>query len=57
MPRQAPICVRFPHFLHGADYNPEQWPRELQAEDIRLMKQAGCNAMTVGVFSWASLEP
>ena len=29
--------MSFPHLLHGADYNPEQWPRELQAEDIRLM--------------------
>ncbi|GEK57692.1 beta-galactosidase [Marinococcus halophilus] len=45
--------------LHGADYNPEQWldyPDKLE-DDIRLMKEAKCNVMSVGIFSWASLEP
>jgi len=45
--------------LHGADYNPEQWlhdPQVLQL-DIELMKKAGCNVMSVGIFSWAVLEP
>ncbi|CAM3666129.1 MULTISPECIES: beta-galactosidase [Paenibacillus] len=45
--------------LHGADYNPEQWlhdPQVLQS-DIELMKKAGCNVMSVGIFSWAVLEP
>ncbi|MFM9331605.1 beta-galactosidase [Paenibacillus mesotrionivorans] len=44
--------------LHGADYNPEQWldePEVLQ-EDIRLMCQASCNVMAVGIFAWAALE-
>ncbi|MBE9915175.1 beta-galactosidase [Paenibacillus donghaensis] len=47
------------HMLHGADYNPEQWLQypDILREDIRLMKQAGCNVMSVGIFSWASLEP
>ncbi|POH57360.1 beta-galactosidase [Arthrobacter glacialis] len=43
--------------LFGADYNPEQWPRESWPEDIRLMQEAGINLVTVGVFSWAQLEP
>lgn len=45
--------------LHGADYNPEQWLKypEVLREDIRLMKLAGCNVMSVGIFSWVSLEP
>jgi len=45
--------------LHGGDYNPEQWIRtpEVWDEDVRLMKLAGCNAMSVGIFSWSMLEP
>ncbi|SDD37438.1 beta-galactosidase [Paenibacillus sp. UNCCL117] len=45
--------------LHGGDYNPDQWlayPDVLE-EDIRLMKLAACNVMSVGIFSWVSLEP
>jgi beta-galactosidase len=41
----------------GADYNPEQWPESVWAEDARLMKEAGVTFATVGVFSWALLEP
>ncbi len=47
------------HLWHGADYNYEQWldtPQVLE-EDFRLMKLAGCTAMSVGIFSWARLEP
>ncbi|MFF1277393.1 beta-galactosidase [Streptomyces marokkonensis] len=43
--------------LYGGDYNPEQWPEEVWHEDVRLMKQAGVNSVTLGVFSWAKLEP
>lgn len=45
--------------LHGGDYNPEQWLEcpEILEEDIRLMKEAGVNCVTLGVFSWAVLEP
>jgi beta-galactosidase len=43
--------------LFGGDYNPEQWPREVWEEDVRLMREAGVNLATVGVFSWALLEP
>lgn len=42
---------------HGGDYNPEQWPPEVWAEDARLMDEAHWNVATVGVFSWVSLEP
>ncbi|MDH6218997.1 beta-galactosidase [Streptomyces pseudovenezuelae] len=41
----------------GGDYNPEQWPEQLWAEDVRLMRQAGVTMVSVGIFSWALLEP
>lgn len=52
-------CERFPHFIHGADYNPEQWLDDPSVwdEDMRLMRLANCNEMSVGIFSWAKLEP
>lgn len=43
--------------LFGGDYNPEQWPEEVWADDVRLMEEAGVNSVTVGVFSWAKIEP
>lgn len=45
--------------LHGGDYNPEQWLEcpEILEEDIVLMKEAKVNCVTLGVFSWAMLEP
>lgn len=43
------------HF--GGDYNPEQWPKEVWQEDIRLMQGAGVNLVSLGIFSWANLEP
>ena len=46
-----------PHLVFGGDYNPEQWPEEVWAEDIRLMRKARVNRVTVGVFSWSSIEP
>jgi beta-galactosidase len=44
------------HIYYGGDYNPEQWPESVWAEDMALMKQAGVNLVTLGVFSWAHLE-
>ena len=41
----------------GGDYNPEQWPRSVWADDMRLMRQAGVTFVTLGVFSWSWLEP
>jgi beta-galactosidase len=43
--------------VYGGDYNAEQWPEEVWREDVRLMRQAGVNLVTVGVFSWALLQP
>ncbi|MFV2143625.1 beta-galactosidase [Isoptericola sp. G70] len=42
---------------YGGDYNPEQWPRETWDEDVRLMREAGVNYVSVGIFSWVLLEP
>ncbi|MFI6015337.1 beta-galactosidase [Streptomyces sp. NPDC051243] len=42
---------------YGGDYNPEQWPEEVWAEDVRLMREAGVNMVSVNIFSWALLEP
>lgn len=41
----------------GGDYNPEQWPREVWAEDIALMQRAGVGFVSLGIFSWSWLEP
>lgn len=43
--------------LYGGDYNPEQWPEEVWAEDMRLFKLAGIDVVTLNVFSWAMLQP
>ncbi|MFI6320204.1 beta-galactosidase [Nonomuraea sp. NPDC050556] len=41
----------------GGDYNPEQWPLEVQEEDVRLMREAGVNLVSLGIFAWARMEP
>lgn len=45
--------------LHGGDYNPDQWldRPDILEEDIRMMKKAGINSATLGVFSWSVYEP
>lgn len=48
---------RLPHVLYGGDYNPEQWPEEVWQEDMALMHEAGVNLVSLGIFSWAWLEP
>ncbi len=55
--KYPPINPRFPHIMHGGDYNPDQWPPEIWREDMRLMKLANCNTMSVGIFAWTRLEP
>ena len=42
---------------YGGDYNPEQWPEHVWREDMRLMREAGVNLVSVGIFSWALLQP
>ncbi|MFI1728399.1 beta-galactosidase [Streptomyces acidicola] len=46
-----------PRLGYGADYNPEQWPREVWEEDVRLMREAGVTVVSVGIFSWARIQP
>jgi beta-galactosidase len=55
-----PIVTKFPHILHGGDYNPDQWipwKDTIWKEDMRLAKLAGINSLSVGIFSWSALEP
>ncbi|MGY0022394.1 beta-galactosidase [Streptomyces sp. YJ-C3] len=62
----APLTSRFPYAKgsdgtrrlgYGADYNPEQWSREVWADDIRLMREAGVNVVSLAIFSWARIQP
>jgi beta-galactosidase len=55
--KHAFVNAKLPRFWHGGDYNPEQWSPEVWREDMRLMKLAHVNAMSVGIFSWSALEP
>ncbi|HMP76712.1 MAG TPA: beta-galactosidase [Kiritimatiellia bacterium] len=57
--RFPPINGKCPHMIHGADYNPDQWLNypDVLEEDLRLMQLARVNSASVGIFSWASLEP
>lgn len=41
---------------YGGDYNPEQWPEETWEEDMRLLKLAHIDIVTLNVFSWATLQ-
>lgn len=45
--------------LYGGDYNPEQWLDypEILKQDIELMREAKINTVTLGIFSWSTLEP
>ncbi len=52
-----PMLPRHPGIAYGGDYNPEQWPREIWDEDVRLMREARVDLVSVGIFSWALLEP
>lgn len=59
MTKKVYPCPAFPHFIHGADYNPEQWMdnKSIWEKDMELMRLAHCNEMSVGIFSWSKLEP
>ncbi len=41
----------------GGDYNPEQWSRDVWADDMRLMRLARVSFVSLGIFSWSWLEP
>lgn len=57
MPESDHVVPRLRGLAYGGDYNPEQWPREVQEEDVALMREAGVNLVSLGVFAWALLEP
>ncbi|NMA72338.1 MAG: hypothetical protein GX961_10510, partial [Firmicutes bacterium] len=48
---------QFKAMLYGGDYNPDQWDEATWADDLRQMKEARINVVTLGVFSWARLQP
>lgn len=48
---------KLPKIWYGGDYNPDQWPRDIWEEDMRLFKLAGIDVVTLPVFSWALLHP
>ncbi|ACQ81541.1 Beta-galactosidase [Beutenbergia cavernae DSM 12333] len=56
-PAPATWPLGLPGIGYGGDYNPEQWPLEVRVEDVELMREAGVTIVSVGIFSWAMLEP
>ena len=51
-----PLAGQQARIWYGGDYNPDQWPEEVWDDDVRLMKKAGVNLVSVGIFSWAKIE-
>ena len=49
--------LKIKKMMYGGDYNPEQWPEEIWQEDMRLLKEAHIDTLTLNVFSWAALQP
>jgi beta-galactosidase len=56
--------TNFSNVLYGGDYNPEQWSsamgydeETILNEDMQLMRLAGVNIATIGVFSWSMHQP
>ncbi|WEV71951.1 beta-galactosidase [Bifidobacterium sp. ESL0790] len=52
-----PLKGNQPQIWYGGDYNPDQWPESVWDEDVRLMLKAKVNLVSVGIFSWAKIEP
>ncbi|MDY3918493.1 MAG: beta-galactosidase [Candidatus Limivivens sp.] len=59
MSERTPLFPGVGGLLHGGDYNPEQWldRPDILEEDLRMMKKAHINTVTLGVFSWSVYEP
>ncbi|MFB8348562.1 beta-galactosidase [Streptomyces niveus] len=55
--RPHPTWGRVPRPSFGADYNPEQWDRATWQDDVRLMRAAGVNLVSLGIFAWSWVEP
>ena len=51
-----PLAGQQERIWYGGDYNPDQWLEEVWDDDVRLMKKAGVNLVSVGIFSWAKIE-
>ena len=47
----------FKRILYGGDYNPNQWPREIWEEDMRIFRKAHINSTSINIFSWAKIQP
>ena len=53
MKKHAPIIPGFPHFLHGGDYNPDQWWHNdptIVDQDMEFARIAKCNTFSVGII-------
>ena len=53
-------CESFPHFIHGADYNPEQWMEQkdtIWKQDMEYAKGAGINTLSIGIFGFNIRNP
>lgn len=58
MKNYGAISKKVNSILHGGDYNPDQWidmPEIIEA-DVKLMKLAHVNSVSLGIFSWTSYE-
>lgn len=51
------IHPKLPKIWYGGDYNPDQWPKEVWREDMRLFKLAHIDVASLPVFSWSLLQP
>ena len=49
-----PVTAKVPF---GCDYNPEQWPEEVWTRDHELFDVARIDTVTLGVFTWALVQP
>jgi len=51
------LTEQFGRVHYGADYNPDQWPRDVWDDDIALMREAGLTVVSLPIFSWVHLQP
>ena len=51
------MSTHFKRILYGGDYNPNQWPKDIWQEDMRIFKDAHINTAPINVFSWAKIQP
>ena len=51
------ITDKISKIIFGGDYFPEQWDEKTWIEDIRLMKAAKVNMVSVAIFAWSLIQP